>query len=195
MKRKPPLSPTRPPFKKRPLLAERLEDRVLLSADPIAALEVPDLQDFHQSPDLLQALVHQALHSDQPTVVATEPTHIEKTEINQSIEKASASKTTLISADDTQAAPEQPAQEPQRHEIVFVDNSISNYKDLIKDLENKPNTNLQIVVLNGSQDGLQQITETLNKSNTSIDAIHIFSHGSNANLEIGQTHLNLNIIQ
>jgi uncharacterized repeat protein (TIGR01451 family) len=189
MKRKPPISPARPSFKKRPLLAERLEDRVLLSADPLAALEVPDLQDFHHSPDILQTLIHQALHSDQPTVVATETPAIEKIQLNQPVEKASASKTTLISADDTQVAPEID-QLPQRHEIAFIDSNISNYQDLIKDLQSKPNINLEIVILDGSKDGLQQITETLNKSNASIDAIHIFSHGSNANLEIGQTHLN-----
>ncbi|MEY3219831.1 MAG: hypothetical protein RIT27_1188, partial [Pseudomonadota bacterium] len=181
-----------PPFKKRPLVAERLEDRVLLSADPFAALDhLPDLQDFHQTPDALQNLIHQALHIDHPPVAATDPDalHIDKPPVNQSVEKASASKTTLISADDTQLAPESNPL-PQRHEVVFVDSNITNYQDLIKDLQHKPETLLQIVVLDHSKDGLQQITDTLNQTTNPVDAIHIFSHGSNAQLNIAQTHLN-----
>ncbi|MEW6160246.1 MAG: DUF4347 domain-containing protein, partial [Verrucomicrobiota bacterium] len=49
--------------------------------------------------------------------------------------------------------------------------------------------NSQIVVLDSSRDGIEQITEALSGEN-SVSAIHILSHGVSGNLLLGNTRLN-----
>lgn len=54
-----------------------------------------------------------------------------------------------------------------------------------------PQQQTLIVLLNAEQDGVQQITEIL-QAYSGIAAVHVLSHGSNANLRLGNTTLNSN---
>ncbi|MET1116714.1 MAG: DUF4347 domain-containing protein, partial [Comamonas sp.] len=102
--------------------------------------------------------------------------------------------------DVAQAAPDAPAHAPQpqddnawwhalaveptapvqRQEIVFVDDNIANYQQLVDGLQ--PGT--EVVVLDGTRDGLEQIAHYL-EGRSGIDALHILSHGQQAQITLG----------
>ncbi|MGE3677852.1 MAG: DUF4347 domain-containing protein, partial [Burkholderiales bacterium] len=72
-----------------------------------------------------------------------------------------------------------PSAEP-RTEVVFVDPSVENYRSLIADVD--PST--RVVILDGARDGVQQIAEAL-ATMGKVDAIHLVSHGSAGQLQLG----------
>src|SRR5690606_431113 len=71
-----------------------------------------------------------------------------------------------------------------RQEVVFIDNQVKNYQQLLSGL--KPGS--EVVVLDGSKDGLQQIADYLN-GRSGIDAIHIISHGDVGKVQLGNDWL------
>lgn len=73
----------------------------------------------------------------------------------------------------------------QRQEVVFIDGQVTNKQQLIDGLA--PGT--EVVVLDSSQDGLQQIADYL-KGRSDVDAIHLLSHGTDGTVELGNTWLN-----
>src|SRR5690606_10903672 len=77
-----------------------------------------------------------------------------------------------------------PGTADNRQEVVFIDNQVKNYQQLLSGL--KPGS--EVVVLDGSKDGLQQIADYLNGRN-GIDAIHIISHGDNGKVQLGNQWL------
>ncbi len=70
----------------------------------------------------------------------------------------------------------------QRQEVVFIDGQVTNKQQLIDGLA----PGAEVVVLDSSQDGLQQIADYL-EGREGIDAIHIFSHGGAGKLLLGNT--------
>ncbi|MGL5065198.1 MAG: DUF4347 domain-containing protein, partial [Microcoleus sp.] len=73
----------------------------------------------------------------------------------------------------------------QRKELVFIDSTVKNYHNLIAGV--KPGT--EVIVLDAARDGVEQITEAL-ASRNNIDSVHIVSHGSSGNLNLGAARLN-----
>ncbi len=71
-----------------------------------------------------------------------------------------------------------------RNEIVFVDTSVDDYQTLLDEFGN----NVEVVLLDVSGDGVEQIAETL-EQRTDIDAIHIISHGDAGALSLGGAQL------
>ena len=65
-------------------------------------------------------------------------------------------------------------------EIAFVDPTVPDYQSLIAGM----GSNVQIVMLDGGQDGMEQIAASL-AGRTDIDAIHIISHGAEGQLSLG----------
>ncbi|MFZ3012900.1 MAG: DUF4347 domain-containing protein, partial [Nitrospira sp.] len=65
-------------------------------------------------------------------------------------------------------------------EVVFVDPTVPDYQSLIAGM----GPNVQIVMLDGSQDGMEQIAAALS-GRSGIDAIHIISHGAEGQLSLG----------
>lgn len=74
-----------------------------------------------------------------------------------------------------------------RQEVVFIDNQVKDYQQLISGL--KPGS--EVVVLDGSKDGLQQIADYLS-GRSGIDAIHIISHGDVGKVQLGNSWLDSN---
>ncbi len=68
--------------------------------------------------------------------------------------------------------------------ILFIDSNIDNYQTLISGANNA-----QVILLDSSSDGIEQITETLSNYHQ-IDSIHILSHGEAGSLQLGSTNLN-----
>lgn len=82
------------------------------------------------------------------------------------------------------ATEQSPAQ--NRNEIVFVDKNVEGFEVLVADLviSNKA----EVVFINGATDGLSQIADRL-AQRSEIDAIHIISHGDDAQLSLGNSNI------
>ena len=80
------------------------------------------------------------------------------------------------------------AHEPQsnRREIIFIDTSVEDYQTLISGID----TNAEVVLLDSNRDGIEQIAKVVSGRN-GIDAIHIVSHGDQAELRLGTARLTL----
>jgi hypothetical protein len=75
---------------------------------------------------------------------------------------------------------------PVRNEIVFVDPSVRDFQALIDGIDNP---SARIVLLDATRDGVQQVAEVL-KQYKSVDTVHIISHGSEGQLDLGSSVLN-----
>ncbi|MBZ9663583.1 DUF4347 domain-containing protein [Pseudomonas sp. LMG 31766] len=95
---------------------------------------------------------------------------------------AQESTTTDTASHDGLAATPTAGTADQRQEVVFIDGQVTNKQQLIEGFA--PGT--EVVVLDSSQDGLQQIANYL-EGREGIDAVHIFSHGSAGKLLLGNT--------
>ena len=84
----------------------------------------------------------------------------------------------------------QPEAVHKTHEIVFVDASAPDFKTLVDDIRaNASDTrDIEVVALYGGGDGIAQITGILAKR-SDIDAIHIVSHGSPGEVQLGTATL------
>jgi hypothetical protein len=71
------------------------------------------------------------------------------------------------------------------HEIIFIDAIVSDLQQYITD-----HPNADVVLLDSTKDALDQIATTL-AGRTDISAIHILSHGTSGELQIGNGVLNL----
>uniref|UniRef100_UPI0039BC7043 DUF4347 domain-containing protein n=1 Tax=Nitrospira sp. BLG_1 TaxID=3395883 RepID=UPI0039BC7043 len=67
-----------------------------------------------------------------------------------------------------------------RQEIVFVDPTVPNYQDLLSGMD----PTIEVVMLDGSYDGIEQMASAL-AGRTDIDAIHVISHGDAGTLQLG----------
>lgn len=73
--------------------------------------------------------------------------------------------------------------------IVFIDSAVDDYQTLI----NGVIPGAEIILLNPTRNGVEQITEVL-KGRTSASAVHIISHGSSGCLYLGNTQLSLDTL-
>jgi len=70
-------------------------------------------------------------------------------------------------------------------EVVFVDPTVPDYEALLAGM----GPNVEVVVLDASRDGVEQIAESLT-GRSGIDAIHLISHGDAGTLQLGTGTLN-----
>ncbi len=75
-------------------------------------------------------------------------------------------------------------EQPLRREIVFVDPQVETYQTLLATAA----PDRLVVVLDADQDGVEQIAATLARQG-SFDAVHILSHGTTAQLSLGNSTL------
>ena len=74
--------------------------------------------------------------------------------------------------------------------VVFVDTSVSDYQQLLTDVP----AGSDVVLIDGNKDGLHQIAKYL-AGRSGIESVHILSHGSEANLYVGTSDLNVESMQ
>ena len=74
----------------------------------------------------------------------------------------------------------------ERKELVFIDGDVEDYQQLIEGV----NPNAKVVVLDSTKDGIKQILEHL-AGEQGVDAIHIVSHGTRGNMELGSSSVNV----
>jgi Ca2+-binding RTX toxin-like protein len=79
---------------------------------------------------------------------------------------------------------------PLSHPIVFVDPRVDNYQTLT----NSVSANTEVVVLDPTHDGIEQIAKAL-KNRKDVPAVHILSHGAAGSLQLGSGELSLSNIE
>lgn len=101
----------------------------------------------------------------------------------------------LPEADAAQPVPAQ-AQSQQAYEfalpseLIIIDSGVEDVETLLAGIiESKPNSALEIRILDSGSDGIQQITDILAASENEYDAIHILSHGSEGEVSLGNSTL------
>ncbi|RGE46916.1 tandem-95 repeat protein [Comamonas testosteroni] len=80
--------------------------------------------------------------------------------------------------------------QPSSREIVFVSDDTPDWQQLVSTLP----ANTRVVMLDASRDGVEQIAAVLANEHD-IDAIHIISHGSASELQLGTAQLNAQSMQ
>ncbi|MGQ0667284.1 MAG: DUF4347 domain-containing protein [Nitrospiraceae bacterium] len=73
-----------------------------------------------------------------------------------------------------------------RQEIVFLSPSVHEYQQLLDGIS----PNVEVIVLDPARDGMEQMAEVL-AGRRDLDAIHIISHGAEAELTLGSARLTL----
>jgi len=75
-------------------------------------------------------------------------------------------------------------------ELILVDTSVENYAEIVDGLlaSDDGARSFEIVLLDSSSDGVDQVTEIL-ASRSDLDAVHLISHGEDAALRLGNTWL------
>ena len=76
------------------------------------------------------------------------------------------------------------AEEAASREIVFIDSAVEDHAALTADIS----SSAEVVMLDADRDGIEQIAEIL-ASRSDISAIHIVSHGDQAELQLGNACL------
>ncbi|MBN3943305.1 DUF4347 domain-containing protein [Nostoc sp. NMS9] len=74
--------------------------------------------------------------------------------------------------------------------ILFLDSSVNNYEILLKNVVSE----IEVIVLASSQDGVEQITQIL-LQRPRVESVHIVSHGSPGCLYLGNTQLSLSSLE
>ncbi|MEM6470527.1 MAG: DUF4347 domain-containing protein [Planctomycetota bacterium] len=76
------------------------------------------------------------------------------------------------------------ASQEVKNEIVFVDSAVENWEELVSSIE----ADCEIILLESNSSGVDQISAVLS-TRTSINAIHLVSHGSSGRLQLGNEFL------
>ncbi len=81
--------------------------------------------------------------------------------------------------------------EQTRREVIFVDEAVDNYQQLIDDIESQLRKGRQfsIVTMDSERDGIAQISDYLNQQQD-VAAVHIISHGTDGEVVLGNSRLN-----
>ena len=75
-------------------------------------------------------------------------------------------------------------------ELILIDANVENSEQLLAGiLESKPDSILEIRIIESDQDGISQITQLLAEAEGQYDAIHIVSHGSEGEVSLGNSKL------
>jgi len=79
----------------------------------------------------------------------------------------------------------------KRTELVIIDSRAPNYQQLHNDIikAQQQGRDINVVILDAYRDGVEQISEALS-TYSKLDAVHIVSHGSEGQLQLGATQLN-----
>ncbi|MEM6362931.1 MAG: DUF4347 domain-containing protein, partial [Planctomycetota bacterium] len=172
----------------------QLEERILLSGEGLIGAEAltPD-------PELLEAMqgeliaAHQALNAFQntdfsdPALLGQANANGSTTPSDEAVSVAAAEASSESILADPVAMIE--TLDPARPiEIVFVDAGVEDAETLLADLRDDTATQWLVINIEAEQDGIEIITQTLSQL-TSVDAIHLVSHGDGNGIQLGDVQL------
>ncbi len=136
------------------------------------------------------ALEERILYSATPLLVAGDPT----SEVPDQLASIDDALLQALDADldqvmlDAQALTSSPDSTPElRHEVAFVDASLDDLDQLLNEIREDvaPNTELEIVLVDRQENGVEAISNFLRQEEQLFDAIHIYSHANGSGLQLG----------
>jgi len=75
-------------------------------------------------------------------------------------------------------------------ELVLIDAGVENREQLLSDIiDSRPNSTLEIRVIDSSSNGISQISAILAESENQYDALHIIAHGDEGEVVLGNSSL------
>ena len=83
-----------------------------------------------------------------------------------------------------------------RQELVFIDTDVENYQQLLNDIlaqDGDTDRNIEVILLDNQSDGIEQISQAL-ANYQNLDAAHLISHGSDGNVDIGNSTLDFDTL-
>ncbi|MCP4044896.1 MAG: DUF4347 domain-containing protein, partial [Gammaproteobacteria bacterium] len=88
-----------------------------------------------------------------------------------------------------------PAAVEIRSELVILNENVADHEQLISDLkDNNNNRRIEVVILDADDDGIEQVSEILSER-SDLTAIHFISHGSEGQINLGNTWLDSSTLQ
>ncbi|MBX3421912.1 MAG: DUF2341 domain-containing protein [Pirellulaceae bacterium] len=84
----------------------------------------------------------------------------------------------------------------ERIELVFLDQGVADYQQLLNDLQNQAGagTRLEVVLLGADTDGLLTINAYLQQTEQRFDAVHFITHGTDRAVKFGDTWFDLSAV-
>ncbi|VAW55815.1 hypothetical protein MNBD_GAMMA07-810, partial [hydrothermal vent metagenome] len=145
-------------FNKLHLVSEELENRLLLSADAFAVIA-------------------------ESSITAADTFSFSENDINLSLFES----TNQQVIDSTSVVIET---KHNGNELVIIDSRAPNFQQLYNDIINaqQHGRNIQVVILDAHRDGIEQISEALQRYHN-LDSVHVVSHGNSGKLQLGATEL------
>jgi hypothetical protein len=175
----------------RPLELEQIEDRVLLSASPVAVVMEPAALD--SSADPMATFDSASLSTGQSSVATNSPnaTDVDAV-IAETDPKAVGQDSPTHREAEVGDLSTTSSDQTVRHELVFVDTGVDDYQQLLDALwSNDDGTReIEVVLLSSQRDGIEQISEALS-GRSDLDAVHIVSHGTDGRVKLGGTWLDI----
>lgn len=151
----------------------RLEPRLVFDG---AAVDTAVVIDNHAQEPQASAAETSATAETTPAAQPTRTSDVRETAA--ALESAAPYTALLLTAGD-------PAQRNGRSEIAFVDDSVADWQSLASSMP----AGVEVVKLDSRGDGLKQIADYLT-SCSDVDAIHVLSHGSDGQVNLGTLTLN-----
>ncbi|MDJ0776571.1 MAG: DUF4347 domain-containing protein [Gammaproteobacteria bacterium] len=173
-----------------PIFFERMEPRILLSADALSGLAPADpfgdndparnvMNAGESAGYLLEIYAANAGDQDNEPIAIDQAGLLDTLRTNfDDIEPVADSASMLGALLDSQ-------QVENRREVVFVDAATPDYQQLLAAFDtDTPGTDYQVFVLQSDRDGIEQISEIL-AGFDGIDALHLVSHGNQQGIQLG----------
>ncbi|MCP4171990.1 MAG: DUF2341 domain-containing protein, partial [Fuerstiella sp.] len=160
----------------------QLEERVLMSASPLAVVAEP--------PEAAAATAATTELAAITTVPANDGLQLDDQQLLDVVGDAVLPQPS-VDGDDSRLLPD-----ASEHtlELVFVDGSVNDLDQMVENLQSAntsdENSTLEIIILESQTDGMGQISSTM-RNYRDIDAIHVVSHGSDGQVRLGSTTLSL----
>jgi VCBS repeat-containing protein len=176
-----------------------LEDRVLLSASPAAVMveSAPAIELAETASPLVNgsnSLIQTAAVTTDATQAAPESgssleTNSQFLELDGTTDSSSSDSG---QGSDTISQASSRTAEQIATEVVFIDEAAQNFEQLVADLQAQRDAGraVDFFVLDSQQDGIDQISETLQRY-SNLDAIHFVSHGTTGAVKLGATWLRI----
>jgi hypothetical protein len=164
--------------KRRHFSFERLEPRILLSADALGGALGADL--LHDADPPFERLPSQQLDLEQ--LAASFSEQYVRPLLDQSAPAA-------LDLEGLGALIDFDSEGDTRHELIFLDAGIEGAEELLQALmSDSGSTQYSVFHLDGSTDGIAQISDIL-QDQEGLDAIHVLSHGGEGRVQLGASWL------
>ena len=166
-----------------PLDLAELEDRILMSATPMApdAMADADVDEPVDAEHALMDAAHMPMAPDADHPALAPDADASSVDIHASLSEL---------GDLAQHADDAGVTQHDRHELVFVDTSLDGYQELLYELlqHQSDSDQFDVILLDSHQDGLEQISHTLEHYDQ-LDAVHFISHASDGAVKLGNVWL------